>query len=91
MPATPAARIAADAAFLATRATFDPPLNSEDFFAFLAVLALAGFLAFDALDLVVRAFDVFDLVVRRFADGLDFLRFAGFFMALSRCGSILRH
>jgi hypothetical protein len=91
MPATPAARIAADAAFLATRAMFDPPLNSEDFFDFFAALALAGFLAFDAFDLVVRAFDAFDLVARRLVDGLDFLRFAGFLMALSRCGSILRH
>jgi hypothetical protein len=38
IPATPAASTAAEAAFLATRATFDPALERERVFAFDAVL-----------------------------------------------------
>jgi hypothetical protein len=77
IPATPAASIAAVAAFVATRVSFDPALETDSAFDFDDVLDLNDALAF-------VGFFTFDLTAARFGDDLDLARFVVFFMALSR-------
>jgi hypothetical protein len=88
MPATPAASIAAAAAFVATRASFDPAPEKARAFDFGEVLGFDDALDFDdTLDfddaLAFAAFFTFDLAAARFGGGLDFVRFPGLFMVSS--------
>jgi len=70
-PATPAASIAAEAAFVATRLSFDPALEKEGAFDFDDALAFVGFFTFD-------------LTAARLGDDLDLVCLVVFFMAVSR-------
>src|SRR5205823_8218738 len=71
IPATPAASTAAEAAFLATRLSFDPALEKEGAFDLDDALAFVGFFTFG-------------LTAARFGNDLDLLRFAVFFGAIQR-------